>query len=179
MSSFCTGSIFWSCLAVPLFCCSPHVPLFRDIPFVPSVFRCFISVPVFRQCSGVLSMFQCSISVPVFRWCSVAVPCSVVPCSGVPGFIVCRMKQNRGDYVCKYLLVLIFQFCFQKNHYFIEKSNPLEKNDIAEEELDCIDFDYTGNLEDSFRLVFINEECVNLIVVNDGGELTRNVNQRK
>ena len=29
------------------------------------------------------------------------------------------------------------------------------------------------------RHVFINEECENLIVVNDGGELTRNTNQKK
>ena len=44
---------------------------------------------------------------------------------------------------------------------------------IVEEELDCIDIDDIGNLEDSPRLVFINEEYGNLIVVNDGGELTR------
>ena len=31
-----------------------------------------------------------------------------------------------------------------------------------------------GNLEDSPRFVFIDEECENLIVVNDGGEHTRN-----
>ena len=35
------------------------------------------------------------------------------------------------------------------------------------EELDCIDD--IGNLEDSPRLVFINEKCENLAVVNDGG----------
>ena len=47
-----------------------------------------------------------------------------------------------------------------------------QKNVIVEEELDCIDIDDIGNLEDSPRLVFINEEFRNLIVVNDGGELT-------
>ena len=31
---------------------------------------------------------QCSVVMPVFR-CSAGVPCWVVPCSGVPGFIVC------------------------------------------------------------------------------------------
>ena len=36
-----------------------------------------------------------------------------------------------------------------------------------------------GNLEDSHGLVFIDEECENVIVVNDGGELTRNINQKK
>ena len=42
------------------------------------------------------------------------------------------------------------------------------KNVINEEELDCIDIDDIGNLEYSTRLVFINEERGNLIVVNDG-----------
>ena len=42
------------------------------------------------------------------------------------------------------------------------------KNVIDEEELDCVDIDDIGNLEYSTRLVFINEECGNLIVVNDG-----------
>ena len=36
-----------------------------------------------------------------------------------------------------------------------------------------------GNLEDSPRLVFIDEECGNLTFVNDVAELTRNINQRK
>ena len=49
----------------------------------------------------------------------------------------------------------------------------------VEEELDCIDIDDIGKLEDSPRLGFIDEECGNVIVVNDGGELTRNINQKK
>ena len=36
-----------------------------------------------------------------------------------------------------------------------------------------------GNLEDSPRLAFIDEECGNLITVNDGGKITRNINQKK
>ena len=67
----------------------------------------------------------------------------------------------------------------KKNHGFIEKSNLSEKHVIVEEELDCSDIDDIGNLEDSPRLVFIDEGCGNLIVVNDGGELTRNINQKK
>ena len=47
------------------------------------------------------------------------------------------------------------------------------------EELDCIDIDDIVNLEDSPRFVFINEECGNLIVVNDGGELTENISQKE
>ena len=42
-------------------------------------------------------------------------------------------------------------------------------------QLDCIDIEDIENLEDSPRLVFIDEECGNLIVVNDGAELTRNI----
>ena len=81
VSSFCIGSISWCCLAVPIFRCSSHVPLFHGIPIVPPVFGCSTSVPVFRLCSA---------GVPhVFRRCSVGVLCSVVLCSSVPCFIVC------------------------------------------------------------------------------------------
>ena len=61
----------------------------------------------------------------------------------------------------------------------LKKSTSSEKNVIVGEELNCIDIDDIGNLEDSPRLVFINEECGNLIVVNDGGELTENTSQKK
>ena len=36
-----------------------------------------------------------------------------------------------------------------------------------------------GNLEDSPRLLFIDEECGNLIMANDGEERTRNISQKK
>ena len=65
------------------------------------------------------------------------------------------------------------------NHGFTEEGNLSKKTVTFEEELDGTDIDDTGNLEDSPRLVFINEECENLIVFNDGGELTRNLNQKK
>ena len=39
--------------------------------------------------------------------------------------------------------------------------------------------DDIGNLEDSPRFVYIDEECENLIVANDGGELTRNIIEKK
>ena len=61
----------------------------------------------------------------------------------------------------------------------MKKVNLLKKNVIDEEELDGIDIDGIGNLEDSLRLVFIDEECGNLIVVNDGEKITRNINQKK
>ena len=61
----------------------------------------------------------------------------------------------------------------------LKESNSSEKNVIVEEELDCIDKDDIRNLEDSPRLVFMNEECVNLIVVNGGGELTENISLKR
>ena len=67
----------------------------------------------------------------------------------------------------------------KKNHGFIQEGNPSGKVVIVEEELDGIDKGDIRNLEDSPRLVFINEECENLIGVNDGGELTININQKK
>ena len=50
---------------------------------------------------------------------------------------------------------------------------------MAEEELHCINIDDVANLEDIPRLVCIDEECGNLIVVNYGEELTGNISQKK
>ena len=50
---------------------------------------------------------------------------------------------------------------------------------IVKEELDGIDIDDIGNLEDLLRIVFIHEECGNLKVLVDGGELTGNINKKK
>ena len=68
---------------------------------------------------------------------------------------------------------------FKNITVLLKTSNSTEKNVIVGEELNCIDIDEIGNLEDSPRLVFINEECGNLIVVNDGGELTENISQKR
>ena len=61
----------------------------------------------------------------------------------------------------------------------LKKSNSSENNVIVGEELDCINIDDIGNLEDSPRLAFTNEECGNLIVVNVVGDLTENISQKK
>ena len=50
---------------------------------------------------------------------------------------------------------------------------------IVKEELDGIDIDDIGNLEDLLRIVFIHEECGNLKVFVDGRELTGNINKKK
>ena len=60
----------------------------------------------------------------------------------------------------------------------LNKATLQKKNVIAEEELDYIDIDDIGNLEDSLRLVFIDEKCENLMVVNAVGERTTNINQK-
>ena len=50
---------------------------------------------------------------------------------------------------------------------------------IVKEELDGIVIDDIGNLEDLLRIVFIHEECGNLEVFVDGGELTGHINKKK
>ena len=53
---------------------------------------------------------------------------------------------------------------------------PLKKKTTLQ---NGFDIDGNGNLKDSPRLVFIDEECENLNVVADGGELIRNSNKKK
>ena len=48
---------------------------------------------------------------------------------------------------------------------------------MVKEELDNIDLDDIENLEDLLRIVFIHEECGNLKVFVDSGELTKNINK--
>ena len=84
-------------------------------------------------------------------------------------------KQNRWDYVPFTFLVLFSQ----KNHGFIKVNKLSEKVVIPEEELNHFDVDGIENLEGSPRFAFINEECGNLKVVNDGGELAKDINQKK
>ena len=83
-------------------------------------------------------------------------------------------KKNQWDYV-RFVFLVLFS---KTNHGFIEENKTSEKAVIAEEELNRFDIDGIENLEDSPRFVFVNEECGNLKVVNDGGELTRDINQK-
>ena len=50
---------------------------------------------------------------------------------------------------------------------------------IVKEELDGINKNVIGNLEDLLRIVFIHEECGNVKGFVDGGKLTRNINKKK
>ena len=68
---------------------------------------------------------------------------------------------------------------YEIKSHFHWRRQPLGKKVIFEEVLYGIDTDDIGNLEDSPRLAFIDEECENLIVVNDVWELTRNINRKK
>ena len=77
------------------------------------------------------------------------------------------------------LFYLFYCFIFKENHVLIEEDNPSEKIAIDKEELDGIDIDSIENLEDLLIIGFIHEECVNLKVFVDWGELTRNINKKK
>ena len=68
---------------------------------------------------------------------------------------------------------------FILNQGFIGEDDLSEKVVIVEEELNRVDIDDIGNLENLPRFVFIDEECGNLKVVNDGGKLSSNINQKK
>ena len=77
-------------------------------------------------------------------------------------------------------IIFLSSFNIKENHVFIEeKDNLSEKVIIAEEELDCVDMDGIGNVENLPRLVLIDKECENCNVVADGGKLTRNINKQK
>ena len=54
-----------------------------------------------------------------------------------------------------------------------------QKNVILKKELDGIDIDDIGNLEDLLRIVFIHEECGNLKVFVNSGKLSRIINEKK
>ena len=60
--------------------------------------------------------------------------------------------------------------------YFIWKLEFV--SNILSMAVDCFGIDDIGNLEDSPRLMFIDEECQKLLVVNGGAKLTRNINQK-
>ena len=77
----------------------------------------------------------------------------------------------------QFLTCFIFVVLFSKYYGSVKKSHS--SNFIFEKELDYIDRDDIGKLEDSPGLLFIDEECGNLIVVNDGEELIGNISQKK
>ena len=93
-----------------------------------------------------------------------------------------KFRKFIGKHLCQslfFIKVAGLRLSFFTEHFWTTDSDSSEKNVIVEEEIDCIDIDDIGNLKDSPRLVFFDEECENPIVVNDGGELTENVSQKK
>ena len=67
------------------------------------------------------------------------------------------------------LTCFTFLVLFSKKKLLLHRRRkPSEKVVVVEEELRGIDIDDIGNLEDSPRLLFINEERGNPVVANDG-----------
>ena len=65
---------------------------------------------LFCQCFGVAPAFRCAVSIPPLIQCSTGVPCSVVLCSSVPGFIVCRFLNNSiRMYSIKLKICILYQ----------------------------------------------------------------------
>ena len=58
----------------------------------------------------------------------------------------------------------------------IDFSDFIFKANHVEEELDDIDIDGIGNIEDLPRLLFINKECGSRNLVVNDGEHSRNIN---
>ena len=76
-------------------------------------------------------------------------------------------------------MFLFFSFYFQRKSRFSWRGQHFKKILIVKEELDGIDIDDIGNVEDLLRIAFIHEECGNLKVFVDGWELIRNINKLK
>ena len=71
-------------------------------------------------------------------------------------------------------------FYFQRKSDFQWRRQPSQIFAIVEEEVNDIDIVGIENLEDFPRLVFIAEECVGILKQSfDGGERTRNFNEKK
>ena len=89
------------------------------------------------------------------------------------------MRNNLEEtmFVDNYYFLVLFS---TKITFLLKKKTILQEKLEELEELDCVDVDGIGNLEDLPRLVFIDEECENINkVVVDAGEVTRNINKKK
>ena len=73
-------------------------------------------------------------------------------------------------YKTTYKTMITFYFFFESN-FIEEKDNLLGQIIITEEELDSVDVDSIGNVED--------EERENHKAIVNGGALTRNINKKK
>ena len=71
----------------------------------------------------------------------------------------------------------MFSFIFKEKSRFYCRKKPFKKIVRVKEELDGTDRDDIRKLQD--LLVLINEDCENSKEVVDGGNFTRNINQKK
>ena len=87
-----------------------------------------------------------------------------------------KLRKLRLQILTCFIFLDLFS---KKTPRFPWRRQTFRKSYCSWKEQDDIDIDNIGNLDDSLRLLFIDEEYGNLIVVNDGGELTKNINQKK
>ena len=101
---------------------------------------------------------------------------NVFDSANVTNWYEIKSRRLHSEILTCFIFVVSFS---EKNHGFIQETTLQKNFVIVTEKLDGIDIDDIGNLEDSPRFVLIDEECENVIVINDGGELTRSKNQKK
>ena len=56
-----------------------------------------------------------------------------------------------------------FEFYFRRKSRIYRRGKPSDKVNTVKEEQDGIDIDGVGNLKDSPKLMFIDEECVGIL----------------
>ena len=77
------------------------------------------------------------------------------------------MGGGGGGDVRRYCFFYFSSFIFKENHVLVEGGHPFKKNLIVKEELDGVDIDDIGNLEDLLRILITHEECGNLKVFRE------------
>ena len=106
----------------------PDFPPVLSCVGVPLVFR---SVSLFHHCSGVFH-------------CSAGVLCSVILCSGVPGFIVCRCKWLTESY----------GKVFQYSQWYLEIIDAVESKFYKQLPICKVNFSNKGSRTYQFTSIF-------------------------
>ena len=92
--------------------------------------------------------------------------------------LLVSISQSFSGYLI-YFYYYFFDRAKEANVYEIKTQRlRSQKVIIVEEELEGIDIDGIGNLEDLLKVVFIDKAFGNLKINIDDGELTRNINRK-